>query len=105
MTSGSSHADLGGETEAVEPARGEQDRIETALASLAKPRVDVPAQRLDRETRLEGEKLCTPARGRGADPHPGRISDAPHSASRGSSRADRADRQPAVSVDVARLAE
>ena len=40
-----------------------------ALAALAQPRVDVPAQRLDRERRLEREQLRAPAHRRGADPH------------------------------------
>ena len=63
--------DLGVEPEPVETARGEHDGVEATLAPLAQPRVDVPAQRLDRERRLEREQLG-PAAGRGgADPHPG----------------------------------
>ena len=64
-------ADLAGEAEPVEPAGGEHDRVEPALAALAQPRVDVPAQRLDRQLRLEREQLCAPPHRRGADPHPG----------------------------------
>ena len=44
-------ADLGAEPEPVEPTRRQHDRVEAALAALAQPRVDVPAQRLDRERR------------------------------------------------------
>ena len=62
-------ADLVGEPETVEAARREDDRVEPALAALAQPRVDVAAQRLDRERGLEREQLCTPARGRRADAH------------------------------------
>src|SRR3954452_8978664 len=63
--------DLAAEPEAVEPARGEHDRIEAPLAPLAQPRVDVAAQRLDGERGLEREQLrLPPHRGR-ADPHPG----------------------------------
>src|SRR5437870_72104 len=45
--------------------------VEPALAALAQPRVDVPAQRLDRERRLEREKLCAPPHRRRPNPHPG----------------------------------
>jgi hypothetical protein len=62
-------ADLGAEAEAVEAARGEHDRVEPALAALAQARVDVSAQRLDRERRLEREQLRLPPCGRGADAH------------------------------------
>ena len=63
--------DLGSEPEPVETAGREHDRIESALAALAQTRLDVAAQRLDRERRLEREQLRAPAdRGR-ADPHPG----------------------------------
>src|SRR5215208_4343555 len=63
--------DLGGETESLQPAGGEDDSVEPPLASLAEPRVDVPAQRLDRELGLEREQLrpssdrgCTNAQSR-----------------------------------------
>ena len=58
ITSGSSaQADLVREPEPVEPAGREHDRVEPALAQLAQARVDVAAQRLDRERRLEREQL------------------------------------------------
>ena len=62
--------DLALEPEPVEPARGEHDRVEASLASLAQARVDVAAQRLDREGRVEREQLRLAPHGRGADPHP-----------------------------------
>ena len=62
--------DLAGEPEPIETACGEDDRIQAALATLAQARVDVPAQRLDGQRRLEREELRTAADGRGADPHP-----------------------------------
>src|SRR5689334_25334445 len=46
-------ADLGSEAEPVEPAGGEHDGVESPLAALAQARVDVSAQRLDRQLRLE----------------------------------------------------
>src|SRR5207244_295029 len=58
---GKAPPDLAREPEPVEPARREHDRVEPALAALAEPRVDVPAQRLDRERRLEREELSAPA--------------------------------------------
>src|SRR5262249_60111367 len=48
-------ADLALEPEPVETAGGEDDRVEPPLAPLPETRVDVPAQRLDRERGLEGE--------------------------------------------------
>src|SRR5207302_4822227 len=60
-----------GEAEAVEPAGGKHDRVETALTPFAETRVDVAAKRLDGKRRLECEQLCAaPDRG-GADAHPG----------------------------------
>ena len=50
--------DLGAQAEPVESARGEHDRVEPALAALAQPRVDVPAQRLDGEPRLQRESCA-----------------------------------------------
>ena len=64
-------ADLGSEAEPVEPAGGEHDGVESPLAALAQTRVDVSAQRLDRQLRLEREQLCAPPHRGGADPHPG----------------------------------
>ena len=46
-------ADLVAEPEPVEPARCEHDRVEPALPALAQTGVDVAAQRLDREHRIE----------------------------------------------------
>ena len=63
-------ADLAVEPEPVEPAGREHERVEAALAGLAQARVDVAAQRLDRERRLEREQLRAAADRRGADPHP-----------------------------------
>ena len=61
-------SDLLLETKPVEPAGGEDDGVEPALAALPQPRVDVAAQRLDRERRLQRKELrATPDRGR-ADP-------------------------------------
>ena len=62
-------ADLGFQPEAVEPAGGEDDRVEAPLGALAETRVDVPAQRLYGERRLEREQLRAAACGRGADAH------------------------------------
>ncbi len=63
--------DLGVQAEPVEPACREHERVEAALARLAQPRLDVAAQRLDRDRRLEGEQLrLAPHRSR-ADSHPG----------------------------------
>ena len=59
------------EPEPVEPARREDDRVEPPLAALAQPGVDVAAERLDRERRLEREQLRPPAHRRRPDPHPG----------------------------------
>ena len=63
-------ADLAREPEPVEPAGGEHDRVEPSLGALAQPRVDVAAQRLDRERRLEREQLRLAPRRRRADAHP-----------------------------------
>ena len=59
------------EAEPVEAARREHDGVEPALAALAQARVDVAAQRLDRQRRLEREQLRAPAHRGRADPHPG----------------------------------
>ena len=59
------------EPEPVEAARREHDRVEAALASFPQARVDVAAQRLDRERRIEGEQLRLPPYRSSADPHPG----------------------------------
>ncbi len=63
--------DLGLEPEPLEPAGGEDDRVEPALASLPEPGVDVAPERLDREGRVEREQLRAAADRRRADPHPG----------------------------------
>src|SRR5438046_1083031 len=61
--------DLAGELQAVEAARRQDDRIEPPLAALPQSRIDVAAQGLDREPRLEREQLrFPPDRGR-ADAH------------------------------------
>jgi hypothetical protein len=65
-----SQADLAGQPESIETARREHDRVEPALAALPQARVDVPAQRLDGERRLEREKLRATSRRRRADAHP-----------------------------------
>src|SRR5918992_386791 len=57
-------------TEAVEPCRGEHDRVEAALVPLAEAGVDVPAQRLDHELGLECQQLGPPPHRSGADAHP-----------------------------------
>ena len=62
--------DLAAETEAVEPARGEHDRVQPALPALPQARLHVPAQRLDRQARLEREQLRPPPHRRRPDPHP-----------------------------------
>ena len=62
-------ADLGSEAETVEPTGGEDDRVEAALTAFAQPCVDVPAQRFDRERRLEREQLRLAPDRRGADAH------------------------------------
>jgi hypothetical protein len=62
--------DLAAEPEAVEAAGGQHDRIEATLAALAQPRVDVAAERLDRERRLERQELGAAPHGRRPDPHP-----------------------------------
>ena len=49
--------DLGVQAEAVEAARRQHDGVEPALPAFAQPRLDVAAQRLDRERRLEREQL------------------------------------------------
>ena len=59
------------QAEPVEPARCEDHRVEPALAALAEPGVDVPAERLDGEPRLEREELSPPARRCRPDPHAG----------------------------------
>ena len=43
--------DLVRKVEAIEPAGGEHDAVEPALAALAEPRVDVAAQALDAQIR------------------------------------------------------
>jgi len=63
--------DLSGEAEAVEPAGREHNGVEPPLASLSQPRIDVAAQRFDREGRLEREQLSPPPHRRGTDPQPG----------------------------------
>ena len=94
------------EPEPVEPAGGEHDRIEPALSKLAQARVDVAAQRLDRERRFEREELRATARGRGADPHARPDLAGADNASRGSSRSRYAPTtRPSVSVDVMSFAE
>jgi hypothetical protein len=53
--------DLVSEPEPLEPARGEDDRVEAAFAAFAEAGVDVAAKRLDREGRLQCEKLRSAA--------------------------------------------
>ena len=107
VSTGSRSADLAGEPEPVEPAGGEHERVEAALARLAQPRVDVPAQRLDRDRRVEARAAApggAPTRCRSASP--ARARSAPTSASRGSSRSRYAPTaSPAVSVEVMSFAE
>ena len=64
-------SDLAVEAEPVEPTGRQHDRVESALASLAEPRVDVSPQGLDRERRLEREQLRAPPHRSRSDPHPG----------------------------------
>src|SRR5436305_6998175 len=61
--------DFVAEPEPVEPARGEHDRVEPALATLAQARVDVAAQRLDRERRIAREQLRLPPNRSRPDAH------------------------------------
>ena len=62
-------ADLVAEPEPVEAARGKHNRVEPALDALAQARVDVAAQRLDRQLGHEREQLRAPAHRRRADAH------------------------------------
>src|SRR4051794_37261181 len=62
--------DLTVEPEPVEPAGREDHGVEAALAAFAQARVDVPAQRLDRQLRLERQQLSLAPARRGAAPHP-----------------------------------
>ena len=88
------------------PHGREHDRVEAALAALPQPRVDVAAQRLDDERRLEREQLGAAARRAVPIRMPGRTSPAPQRASRGSSRGGEAPTaRPSVSVEVMSLAE
>src|SRR5262245_63815441 len=64
-------ADLVRETEPVEAARCEHDGVELPFVALAQARVDVAAQRLDPQRRLEREQLRLSAHGRSADAHAG----------------------------------
>ena len=99
-------SDLGVQAEAVETTGGQHDRVEAALAALAQPRVDVAAQRLDRERRLEREQLRAPATDAVPTRMPARSSLAPQSASRGSSRAGYAPTtSPSGSLEVMSFAE
>ena len=59
------------EPEPLQAGRGQHDGVVLAFVELAQPRVDVPAQRLDRQGRLEREQLRAPAHRRRPDPHPG----------------------------------
>src|SRR5213078_1956771 len=63
-------ADLSPEPQPVEAGRGEHDRVQPALAALAQPRIDVPAERLDRQLWFEREQLRLAPDRRGADAHP-----------------------------------
>src|SRR5215218_10712353 len=62
--------DLSAEPEPVEAAGGEHDGVEAALAALAQPGVDVAAERLDPQVRLEREQLRAAADGGCAYSHP-----------------------------------
>ena len=79
--------DLVRQPEPVETGRGEHDRVEPPLVALAQARVDVPAQRLDREA-SDRARGAAPS----AAPRPCRSASraeapvAPQSASRASSR-------------------
>ena len=70
-------ADLDLETQPVEAAGGEDDRVETPLGALGEPRVDVPAQWLDGQRGLEREQLRSAPRRCCADTHPRRQAIAP----------------------------
>ena len=66
-----SRSDLGLQAKPIQAAGRKHAGIEAALAALAQSRVDVSAQRLDGQRRLEREQLrATPHRGR-ANPEPG----------------------------------
>src|SRR5204863_9669569 len=62
-------ADLARQPEAVETTCRQDDRVEAALAALPQPRVDVPAERLDRQLGLQREQLGAPPDRRGPDAH------------------------------------
>ena len=87
--------DLGSEPEPVETAGREHDRIQPALPALAQTRLDVPAQRLDRERRLEREQLRAPANRGCPDPHPGPNASRRRTARREDPRARGTHRRPA----------
>src|SRR5213076_390042 len=53
-------ADLGVQAEPVKAAGRQDDRVEPSLAALAQTRIDVAAQRLDRELGLERQQLGPP---------------------------------------------
>src|SRR5262249_61617135 len=64
-------SDLPFQPESIETAGSEDDCVERALLRLAQTRVDVPAQGLDYERRLDRKQLCPAAYRRRADTHPG----------------------------------
>src|SRR5438874_2039086 len=63
-------SDLVPEPEPVEAAGRQHDRVQAALAALAQTRVDVAAERLDRELGLERQQLCLAADRGSPDAHP-----------------------------------
>ena len=63
-------ADPIGESQAVEAAGGEDERVEPSLGRLAKSRVDVASERLDRDGRLQREQLGPTTDRRRPDAHP-----------------------------------
>ena len=99
-------ADLGSETQALQPTSCEHDRVELTLSTLPQPRIDVPAKGLDRS---EGSRKRSWARRRTeAVPIriPGCSCAAPQSASRGSSRRRYAPTaRPSALVEVMSFAE
>ena len=61
--------DLVRQPQPIETGRLENHRIESTLTALAETRIDIAAQRLDRESRLERQQLRPAASRRRAAPH------------------------------------
>ena len=90
LSSGSSSAaDPRAEAEALQPRRRENDRVVLAFVELAQPRVDVAAQRLDRELR-DSARAAAP-RGAGSTCRRRRRPATPTAIRSGSTRTRRAD--------------